>query len=129
MELGEFEYLDNRIIFPFGIRLLEDSERAQQMERYAWNAYMALQSGIAQTKVGHIRELVETYGQIADQFGYPPVQIIGTSLGLDLLRRESAAKVRVLLILTVALLCFSSMGCLSLSMIKSSLIVRTMGFI
>ena len=110
MELGEFQYLDNRIIFPYGIKLLEDPERAQQMERYAWNAFMALQNGIAQTKVEHIRELVETYGQIADQFGYPPVQIIGTSLGLDLLRRESAARVRVLLILTVVLLCFSFYG-------------------
>ncbi len=110
MELGEFQYLDNRIIFPYGIKLLEDPERAQQMERYAWNAFMALQNGIAQTKVEHIRELVETYGQIADQFGYPPVQIIGTSLGLDLLRRESAAKIRILLILTVVLLCFSFYG-------------------
>lgn len=110
MALGELVSLDDKIVFPHGIKLLEDPERAEQMERYAWNDYMALQNGFAQTDGEHIRELVETYGRIADQFGYPPVQLVGTSLGLDLLRRESASSVRVLLILTVVLLCFSFYG-------------------
>ncbi len=38
------------------------------------------------------------------------MQLVGTSIGLDLLRRESASTVRVLLVLTVVLMCFSFYG-------------------
>lgn len=110
MALGELVSLDDKIVFPHGVRILEDPEHSKQMERYAWNDYMALQNGFAQTDGQHIRELVEKYGQIANQFGYPPVQLVGTSLGIDLLRRESASTVRVMLILTIVLLCFSFYG-------------------
>lgn len=110
MALGELVSLDNKIVFPHGVRLLEDPERVEQMERYAWNAYMALQNGYAQTDGGDIQELVEKYGQIANEYGYPPVQLVGTTLGIDLLRRESASTIRVLLVLTIVLLCFSFYG-------------------
>lgn len=110
IDSGDLESLDDRIVFPHGVRLLEDPERAEQMKRYAWNDYMALQNGFAQTEGGHIRELVEKYGQIANEYGYPPVQLVGTTLGIDLLRRESASTVRVLLVLTIVLLCFSFYG-------------------
>lgn len=110
MDSGDLESLDDRIVFPHGVRILENPEHMKQMERYAWNDYMALQNGYAQTEGEHIRELVEKYGQIANGYGYPPVQLVGTTLGIDLLRRESASTVRVLLVLTIVLLCFSFYG-------------------
>ncbi len=110
MDFVELVSLDDRIVFPHGVKVLEDPERMEDMERYAENDFIALQNGYAQTDGKHIRELVEKYGQIANEYGYPPVQLVGTSIGLDLLRRESASTVRVLLVLTVVLMCFSFYG-------------------
>ncbi len=110
MTYGESVTLNDKIVFPYGGKLLEKPQSLDEIHNYAIASYVGLQNAYVRTDGVHIRELVETYRQLGKQFGYPPVQIVGTSMGVDLFRKESASSVRVLLVLTVVLLCFSFYG-------------------
>ena len=103
--------MDSRIIFPHGIRVQEDPANVDEIEKYAFDAYIAVEDGTVQIPDGReIGELVEYYQKIGERYGIPPAQPAGLSVGMNLFRKESAASVRILLILTVALLCFAFYG-------------------
>lgn len=103
--------MDSRIVFPHGIRVEEDPVNVYEIERYAFNDYIAVEDGTILLSGGkEISELVEMFRDVGQKYGIPPAQVVGTSVGMELFRRESAASVRNLLILTVALLCFTFYG-------------------
>ncbi len=105
--------MDSRIVFPHGIRIQEQPVNVDEIKRYAFNDYIAVEDGTVLLADGmEISDLVGTYRDIGEKYGIPPAQVVGTSVGMDLFRRESAASVRNLLILTVALLGFTFYGLL-----------------
>ncbi len=57
-----------------------------------------------------MKEQVAVFRDVGKEFELPPVQVIGTTMGVDLLRNESIASIRILLILSVTLSCFTLYG-------------------
>ncbi len=104
--------LDTAIVFPFGIRLSEPPQSLKESKKFAYLACLALDCGIAQVKDGHINQQANIFYETAKSFGTPAVHLIGTSLGMEFFRKESAASVKMLLILTLALICFAFYGLL-----------------
>lgn len=83
---------------------------AAENKKYAYLSYLSLQSGIAQIPEGKVKEQVAVFRDVGKEFELPPVQVIGTTMGVDLLRNESIASIRILLILSVTLSCFTLYG-------------------
>ena len=102
--------LDSRILFPYGIRVSGTTKDLDEIKKYAYLNYIALQNGIAQIREGKLREQVEVFRKTAEKFGVPAVHMLGASMGVDLLRKEAATSVRILLFLTVILCGFSLYG-------------------
>ena len=99
--------LDSYIIFPYGIRVLDDSQELDDMKKYAFLDMTALENSAVQVAdEKEFNELVLLYRDIGLEFGLPPIRLFDASMGLNLLRRESALSVRIMLILTIVLLCF-----------------------
>ena len=100
--------LDNYIIFPYGIRIQEGAQtKLDEIKKYAFLDIVSLENSSVQ--VGdekEFNELVLSYRDIGIESGLPPICLYEASMGLNLFRRESAFSVRVMLILTIALLCF-----------------------
>lgn len=109
-ENTDFCQLDSRILLPFGIQVSEPAETVDQIKKYAYLSYLSLQSGIAQIPEGKVKEQVAVFRDVGKEFELPPVQVIGTTMGVDLLRNESIASIRILLILSVTLSCFTLYG-------------------
>lgn len=110
INMGEQCCLDSKILFPYGVRLREDPENVEDIRKFAMLDFLALENGMVQTGKGGVRDLMENYQRTGEKFGFPPVRLYGISMGMDLFRRESAATVRILLVLTVVLLCFTFYG-------------------
>lgn len=107
----EMTSMDSRIILPHGIRVKEDTENVGEMERYAFNDYIAVEDGIVcLPDGGELIDMIAAYREVGERYDLPPAQIAGTSVGMDLFRKESSASVRNLLILTIALTGFAFYG-------------------
>lgn len=103
--------LDSYILFPYGIRIPDANSGIQELEKYAFLDYIALDNGYVQVeKESEVSEMVNQFQTIAQSYGLEPVRLMGTSMGVNLLRLESATSIRVLFILTIALLCFTFYG-------------------
>ena len=99
--------LDSRVLFPFGIKVSYTTEKVDEIKKYAYLSYLSLQFGIAQVPAGKMRQQVAAFYDTGKKFGLPAVRMIGTSMGVDLLRKESTSSVMILLILTITLDCFT----------------------
>lgn len=103
--------MDSKILFPYGISVQKNPEDVGEIMRYAFLDYMTLEFAVVQAEEGeNINELVEVFRNIGEKYQLPVPRIVGTSMGMNLLRKESSASVRIMLILTVALLGFSFYG-------------------
>ncbi len=108
---GEMCQLDPILLFPYGIRLLENPTDVKDIARYAINDFTALEDGVVQIMDDKkLNEQVGAFRDIGQKFGLPPVRMNGTSMGVNLLRKESDTTVQILLMLTVVLLCFTFYG-------------------
>lgn len=100
--------LDSYIIFPYGICVeKDDMVKLEEIKKYAFLDIVALENSSVQ--VGdekEFNELVLSYQDIGLESHLPPIRLYDASMGLDLLRRQSAFSVRVMLILTITLSCF-----------------------
>lgn len=103
--------LDYYIIYPFGINISEisgDTYDVKEFEKYVfWNWLEMLCSHIKEQKNKSLHDLIYELQDTAKEFGVPAVTISGTSLGMYLLRKESADSVRIILILTVILMLYT----------------------
>ena len=106
----DFCQLDSRILLPFDIQVSEPAETVDEIKKYAYLSYLSLEAGIAQIPEGKVKEQVAVFRDVGKEFELPPVQVIGTTMGVDLLRNESIASIRILLILSVTLSCFTLYG-------------------
>lgn len=106
----DLSQLDSRILLPFGIQASEPAETVDEIKKYAYLSYLSLEAGIAQIPEGKVKEQVAVFRDVGKEFELPPVQVIGTTMGVDLLHKESAASIRILLILSVTLSCFTLYG-------------------
>lgn len=102
--------LDSRILFPYGIKVQDTTDKVEEIIKYADLDYLSLQNGIAMVKDGKINKQVAVFREMGEKFGIPAVRLEGASLGVDLLRKESSASVRIMLVLTIILLCFTFYG-------------------
>lgn len=105
---NEMISLDSYIIFPYGIRFSGKTTKTNEIHKFAYLEYWAL--GNASVRVDDekkLKQLVLALRDKGEEFGLPPLQVVGTSMGLDLLRKEAATGIRILLILTIALICFT----------------------
>lgn len=102
--------LDKYIIFPLGIKVAADTDTVDEIEKYANMAYMSFQVGIALVKDGQLNDYIDMLREKAEKYGVTPVHLEGGSLGADVFRKESAEGVKIMLILTVILLCFTFYG-------------------
>ncbi|MCI8364528.1 MAG: hypothetical protein HFG34_06215 [Eubacterium sp.] len=109
-ENTDFCQLDSRLLLPFGIQVSEPAERVDEIKKYAYLSYLSLDAGIAQIPEGKVKEQVAVFRDVGKKFELPPVQVIGTTMGVDLLRNESVTSIRILLILSITLSCFTLYG-------------------
>ncbi len=102
--------MDNYIIFPFGVKIKEAPEKQTQEDvfKFAENDYYAMwDMGIKLAEGKKINQLSDELREISEEYKLPMVEIWGVSMGLTLLRAETVSSIRIMLILTIALLCFT----------------------
>lgn len=103
--------LDAYVIFPYGIQVKEKVQTTEEVQRYAFLADVALDNGyILIPDSGKVKEIVNELRDIGQEYELPPVRVTSTPMGLNLLRKESAAKIRILFILTVTIIGFTFYG-------------------
>jgi hypothetical protein len=104
--------LDSCIIFPYGIQIPHSSTtKIEEIKKYADLDIWTLQNTEVQVAdEGDFSELISTFRDIGQEFNFSPVKLYGASMGLNLLRKESAASVRIMLILTIVLVAFTFYG-------------------
>ncbi|MCI9539328.1 MAG: hypothetical protein HFG35_13880 [Eubacterium sp.] len=106
----DLSQLDSQILLPFGIQVSEPAETVDEIKKYAYLALLSLEAGIAQIPEGKVKEQVAVFQDVGKEFELPPVHVVGTTMGVDLLRKESVVSIRILLILSVTLSCFTLYG-------------------
>lgn len=105
--------LDSHIIFPYTIRVTEETGNRTDIARYAARDLMALEFSSSMVWVKDekdFRDVVAMFRDIGNEFNFPPLELYDASMGLRLLRKESEARVRIMLILTLALIGFTFYG-------------------
>ncbi len=105
--------LDSYIIFPDGVKVTDVPEDTKDIEKFAMHNYAALTYGGASVKVkdkDELNVLSDEFRKKAEEYGLPQLQIFGVSMGLSLLHRESAASIRIMLILSIVLMSFTLYG-------------------
>lgn len=103
--------LDSYFLFPFGIQVSDKRAEAGMAERYAYLDMRSLVNAAVRMKnEDEFIPLANRFQKTGQEFGLPPVQLVGGSLGLNLLRRESEEEMRVILILTLVLVFFTFYG-------------------
>ncbi|MBE5936794.1 MAG: hypothetical protein E7265_02055 [Lachnospiraceae bacterium] len=114
--------LDSHIIFPLGIRINEDIIRGNTEEsnqkairKYANLDFVSLQNGTIIVKEEFLNKQVDSLREIGEKHGIPSVHLEGVSMGVDLLRKESTQSVKIMLIFTIILVCFT-LYCLGITL-------------
>lgn len=103
--------LDYYMLFPFGINISGNVTELKEIEKYVfWNWFEMLFSHMKAPKDKSLHDVTYELQDAAKEFGVPAVSISGTSLGMYLLRKESADSVRIILILTIILMCYTLYG-------------------
>ena len=103
--------VDSKVLFPYGIQIQENPINVGEILKYAFLDYMALEFGIVQSaEGGNANELAAVFRDIGEKYQLPPPRVVGSSMGMNLLRKESAASIRMMLILTIVLICFAFYG-------------------
>lgn len=111
--MAEMVVLDSYIIFPYNIRVSEKTDKRRDIEKYANLDLMALEWGFSKVRANGdsgARDLTAWFRDMGNEYGYPPPEPSAGTMGLQLLHNESAARVRVLLILTLTLIGFTFYG-------------------
>ena len=105
--------LDYHIIFPYTIRVSEDTGHLEDIAKYAARDLQALtfnSSMVWAEDEKDFRDVVSLFRDIGNEYDFPPMELYAASMGLRLLHKESAARVRIMLILTVTLIGFTFYG-------------------
>jgi len=107
---GELYPIDSYIVFPYGIKVLNTSSKLEVMQRLAFNNLVALEYSAVRAEVSDYKKQIYTFKEIGEKYSLPALYIDGTPMGLELLRNESKTSVQIMLILTIALFCFTVYG-------------------
>lgn len=101
-------FLDSYIIFPYGIHADFDTDDNKKIAGYSYLNYRALwNSQMLFSFNTEFREVLEVFGRIGRKYKLSPLMIEGESMGQNLLRKEDAGNVRIMLIITICLVCFT----------------------
>lgn len=96
-----------------GVQVKEGAKDMRVLQELAWGCIQALSSGKGVIRIGRkdrLKQAVEEVRQIGESYGLPPIKIFGASMGMNLFRKESAVRIRVMMILTIVLSCFTFYG-------------------
>lgn len=108
---GDMRSLDTSIIYPFGIKLKTDPKEVEEIRKYAWNNFLALDFGFSEVKDDRkVRDQVAAYRDIGEEYGFPPLHLASPAMGIELLRKASDSSIRIMFVLTIALIGFSFYG-------------------
>ena len=108
---GDMRSLDTCIVYPFGIKLKTDPKDVEEIKKYAWNNFLALDFGISEVKdEGKVKDQVAAYRDIGEEYGFPPLHLTSPAMGIELLRKASDSSIRIMFVLTIALIGFSFYG-------------------
>lgn len=106
--------LDSHIIFPFGVKVRDiisnnekDDTGFEDIKRYANLDFVSMQNGILMVREELLNKQVDVLREIGQKYNVPSVHLEGVSMGVDLLRKESSSEVRIMLIFTIILVCFT----------------------
>ncbi len=111
--LEDMVILDYHIIFPYTIRLSEDTGHLEDIAKYAARDLQALTfntSMVWAEDEKDFRDVVTLFRDIGNEYDFPPMELYAAPMGLRLLHKESAARVRIMLILAVTLIGFTFYG-------------------
>lgn len=107
----ESELLDDFIVFPMGIRVKNESDISEDIEKYAYKDWETMAYGIIQINDEvKMNEVVYDIDEVSRKYGFEPIRIVGTSLGINIFRNESEITIKVMLILTIVMVIFSFYG-------------------
>lgn len=115
--------LDSHVIFPLGIKLSDnllkkgvaeknnqesnDTDIIKAIRKYANLDFVSLQNGTVIVKEDLLNRQVDVFREIGEKYRIPSVHLEGVSMGVDMFRKESADSVRIMLIFTIILVCFT----------------------
>ncbi|MBE5938503.1 MAG: hypothetical protein E7265_10805 [Lachnospiraceae bacterium] len=100
--------LDSYIVFPYGIHLDFETDDNDILARYSYLNYRALwNSQIILSYNTEFREMVELFGELGREYNLPPLTLTGASMGQKLFRKETAGSIKIMLIISVCLVCFT----------------------
>lgn len=105
--------LDTFVLFPFGVRIQERTAETKEIKKFAAVTAAALGDSTTIRMKGRneFRKMSELFRNIGKEFDIPvSISPSAQSMGMELLREESAASVRIMLILTVAVIAFMFYG-------------------
>lgn len=104
----ELVSLDTYIIFPYGINLNFETKDNDVLARYAYINYYSLNTCQMMFRYNtEFREITELFSQIGNNHNLPPMSSTGTSLGQNLFRKEAAGNIKIMLIISICLVCFT----------------------
>ncbi|MBE5936802.1 MAG: hypothetical protein E7265_02095 [Lachnospiraceae bacterium] len=100
--------LDSHIIFPCGINLNFETTDNNVLARYAYVNYHSLETCQMMFHYNtEFREIAELFSQIGDKYNLPPMSSTGSSMGQRLFRKEAVGNIRIMLIISICLVCFT----------------------
>ncbi len=105
--------LDSHIIFPYTIRVREETGNVRDIARYADRDLQALEFNTSMVWVKDDRDfqdVVSLFRDLGNEYNFPPLELYAASMGLRLFHKESAEQVQIMFILTVTLICFTFYG-------------------
>jgi len=107
----ESNNIDDYIIFPLGIGLKNNPKELDDIEGIAYNNFEAMDWGVVQVSNDiKVNDVVYELEKIAREFNYDPLRVVGTPLGINVLRNESEITIKVMLMLTIIMTLFSVYG-------------------
>ena len=103
--------LDFQILFPFGIQVSNESGEVDKLEKYAYLDYISLQNGMFQIdKHASMKDVVQMLRSTGAEHNLPPVYLVGVSMGVELLRKESKANIGIMSVMSIVLAFFVFYG-------------------
>lgn len=106
-----------------------DTDIIKAIRKYANLDFVSLQNGTVIVKEDLLNRQVDVFREIGEMYRIPSVHLEGVSMGVDMFRKESADSVRIMLIFTIILVCFTFTALGSLYMTRYGRIRGRMEYI
>ena len=108
---GEEILLNDRVVFPLGLRIQQYGNDLDKLKKYADLANTTLfHSLVLLTSENDVRNLTEKYAMLAKKYSLPGITLAGASMGIELLRHESRETIEIILVMTIMIVIYAFLG-------------------